>query len=341
MDHHFEICDNCLNQLCCWVGIGDAVFLAESGVGGREYLPGRHCPQILADVPYDQGFHVFARGKDQAIWTRRYYGLAWTRNWESLGKRFQALGGNILSILHSSSSWAEGLKVMKHPIEDPVATCRSTITIQSGPMSSFVVRWGDTRRVLHTWFDLDKPICYRDRGWVNTLGGNAASMPVVVCCEANIRHDVAIYNRDGGSVQHNQWQDDVSGARVSFFGTGTDGAIYHLRWTGTAGYTPLENLGGQFQSGSSVVTQSSGRIDVVALGADNKLEHQGLIRGTWSSGWEDIGRDVAAANSAPQPVRYGTEPIRVVIFVIGADDDLFFSTWNVTQDKELGQPLCV
>ncbi|RYP30577.1 hypothetical protein DL767_006167 [Monosporascus sp. MG133] len=93
---------------------------------------------------------------------------------------------------------------------------------------------------------------------------------------------------------------------------GDDGTIYYFMWTDAAGHTPLENLGGP-------VPERPLRRDA-ELGPD----------------WEYIGLEVAAANSAPQLMRYVTKPIRDGIFVIGAYDDLLFATWNVTKDESWG-----
>ncbi|RYO73665.1 hypothetical protein DL764_010443 [Monosporascus ibericus] len=113
----------------------------------------------------------------------------------------------------------------------------------------------------------------------------------------------------GGSFMGNPVLVSATIATAGFPGTGTDGAIYHFRWTGAAGHTPLESLGGLFQSDPSVVTQSSGRIDV------------------------------AAANSEPHLIGCGMEPIQVGISVISVD--LLFGDLEHHARRELGQPLSV
>ncbi len=244
---------------------------------------------------------------------------------------------------------------MKKPIGSPVATC---ITQRNGTQQADI--WvrspaGDNRGILHSWFDYEaNKYTIETEDWDAHPGGDAASMPAVVCHDRNTKYDLVIYNRDSGSVQHNQYLNDSdtwtgwndrggsfvgNPALISFehdqfdfFGTGADSAIHHFKWTRSAGYTLLESLGGNFQSDPSAVALSSTRIDVIALGTDNRLKHKALISGAWSQDWEDIGGDTSV-NSAPLLRTFGAEPVQVGILVIGANDDLMFAAWNLSQDE--------
>ncbi|RYO91867.1 hypothetical protein DL762_001947 [Monosporascus cannonballus] len=155
--------------------------------------------------------------------------------------------------------------------------------------------------------------------WANKFGGNATSMPAV---EEVGRPGELVRAQPGPSSRY-QRQGCVLRQR--------DGRRrLPLQVDGRCRVHAAAEPRARFQSDPSVV----------ALGADNRLTHQALLRGMWSPGWEDIGLDVAAANSAPQLIRYGTEPIQTDVFVISADDDLLFATWNVTQDESRGTTLC-
>ena len=51
-----------------------------------------------------------------------------------------------------------------------------------------------------------------------------------------------------------------------------------------------------------VLVTTTGRLDVLAVGTDDKLKHRAMIQGDW----EDLG---IFANSAPYAVELGTSPL--------------------------------
>lgn len=116
---------------------------------------------------------------------------------------------------------------------------------------------------------------------------------------------------------------------LTFFGIGVDYAMYHFSCSTSAGYSPLDSLGGSFASIPSVIVSKDGfRIDVVVLGRDGRIKHRALKGSTWGPEWEDLG---GFGNSAPLAVYVDSSPQHVSLFVIGQSGDLTFTTWEVNE----------
>jgi hypothetical protein len=124
---------------------------------------------------------------------------------------------------------------------------------------------------------------------------------------------------------------EVNSERLDFFGIGEDKHMYHFTWSRGGGYTALEDVGGSFESVPSVAVTGSGpRLDVVALGTNDKLQHRVLQGSKWASDWEDLG---VFGNSAPLLVNMTlTAPQKVGVFVIGEEGEVNQTTWSVTPD---------
>jgi hypothetical protein len=107
--------------------------------------------------------------------------------------------------------------------------------------------------------------------------------------------------------------------------------MYHFTWTKDGGYTALEDAGGSFQSVPSVaVTGSGSRVDVVALGTNDRLQHRVLQGLKWASEWEDL--DVFG-NSAPLLVNItNTQPEKVGVFVVGFNGEVNQTTWSASSE---------
>ncbi|KAK4164292.1 hypothetical protein QBC43DRAFT_317914 [Cladorrhinum sp. PSN259] len=76
--------------------------------------------------------------------------------------------------------------------------------------------------------------------------------------------------------------------------------MQYYNWTRTGeSYNRLEDLGGNFQSTPVLVTTANDRLDVLAIGADDRLKHRALIGTTWAPEWQDLG---GAFNSTPAVV---------------------------------------
>ncbi|KAK0719268.1 hypothetical protein B0H67DRAFT_572794 [Lasiosphaeris hirsuta] len=181
-----------------------------------------------------------------------------------------------------------------------------------------------------------------------------ATRPAMACRWNEFGHDVVVYGADK-TVQHSTYSDKTSwtpvfsyaGAagfagfqgdpvvlassndRIDFFGVGVDAAIYHGSWTASAGHSALERLGGSFQSVPAAVVTRSGRIDVVALGTSDTLQHKALVGAKWPEEWEDLG---VFGNSAPLLQNLTTTPESVAIFVLGKDGEMNQTVWTVSSD---------
>lgn len=104
------------------------------------------------------------------------------------------------------------------------------------------------------------------------------------------------------------------------FGRGTDDAIYHMYWNGSA-WSSWGSLGGGFSSGPSAVSWDSGRIDVFARGYDNAIWSKNWTWAGWS-GWYSIG---GVSAGAPDVASWG--PNRLDVFIRGTDNALWHKCW--------------
>lgn len=198
------------------------------------------------------------------------------------------------------------------------------------------------------------------------VGSSQTAKPGVVCRQSEWVHDLVYYDANG-AVRHGMWAWKVPGNhwteyvnlggkfkgdptviavgadRVDFFGIGEDKAMYHWTWTEAGNHTELENLRGSFHSVASAVATGltsapaaaapdDVRIDVVALGTNDRVHHRTMRGMKWVSEWEDLGVE---GNSAPMLVHYGSSkegPERVGLFVVGYDNQVHQATWAVTED---------
>jgi hypothetical protein len=129
---------------------------------------------------------------------------------------------------------------------------------------------------------------------------------------------------ESSNMQGDPFAISIGSDRTDYFGIGKDGAMYHLSWTASAGYGPVEKLGGSFESTPFALAIGNNRVDVLAIGTDDQLKHKALIGSTWSSNWDDLG---GSFNSAP--VALYTSSGLVSVFGIGHDGSVFHGTWAV------------
>jgi len=187
------------------------------------------------------------------------------------------------------------------------------------------------------------------------FGTALTARPGVVCRPDEYFHDLVVYSEIDKSVRHATFRDRggwtrpsnrggkflgepvvvASGSeRFDFFGIGEgDAAMYHFSWSKSGGYTELMNVGGSFESVPAVVstgTDAEVRIDVLALGSNDRLQHRVLQGTQWSSEWENLG---VFGNSAPTMVNItNVTPARVGIFVLGEGGEVNQTAWTVSSD---------
>ena len=86
-----------------------------------------------------------------------------------------------------------------------------------------------------------------------------------------------------------------SANRLDAFVLGTDAALYHKAWDGSAwvpSETGFEDLGGICLAAPEVVAWAAGRLDIFVVGTDGALYHKwwdGTAWGPSQTGYEDLG----------------------------------------------------
>ena len=119
--------------------------------------------------------------------------------------------------------------------------------------------------------------------------------------------------------------------RLDVFVLGTDRALYHKAWNGTAwapSVTGYEGQGGICTSAPQVVSWAPNRLDVFVTGTDSGLFHKwwdGTAWGPSLTGYEAMG---GLCVGDPRAVAWG--PNRLDVFVVGTDRGLYHKWWNGT-----------
>ena len=117
--------------------------------------------------------------------------------------------------------------------------------------------------------------------------------------------------------------------RLDVFVVGTDRALYHKAWNGTAwgpSVTGYEAQGGICTSAPQVVSWGPNRLDVFVTGTDSGLFHKwwnGTAWGPSLPGYEAMG---GSCVGDPRAVAWG--PNRLDVFVVGTDRGLYHKWWN-------------
>ena len=117
--------------------------------------------------------------------------------------------------------------------------------------------------------------------------------------------------------------------RLDAFVLGTDRALYHKAWNGTAwvpSLTGYEGQGGIATSAPQAVSWGENRLDVFVTGTDSGLFHKwwnGTAWGPSLTGYEALG---GLCVGDPRAVAWG--PNRLDVFVVGTDRGLYHKWWN-------------
>ena len=116
--------------------------------------------------------------------------------------------------------------------------------------------------------------------------------------------------------------------RLDAFVLGTDRAVYHKWWNGSAwgpSVTGYENMGGVATSTPQAVAWGPNRLDLFVTGTDSALYHK-WYSGAWGpslTGYENMG---GVCVGDPRVVSWG--PDRLDVFVLGTNRALFHKWWN-------------
>jgi hypothetical protein len=119
--------------------------------------------------------------------------------------------------------------------------------------------------------------------------------------------------------------------RLDTFVLGTDRALYHKWWNGSAwgpSVAGYEQLGGVCTSVPQVVAWGPNRLDVFVTGTDSALYHKWWNGSSWGpsvTGYENMG---GVCVDDPRIVAWG--PNRLDVFVLGTNRALYHKWWNGT-----------
>ncbi|WP_287263267.1 S8 family serine peptidase [Moorena sp. SIO3A5] len=109
--------------------------------------------------------------------------------------------------------------------------------------------------------------------------------------------------------------------RIDTFVIGTDHAMYHKWWDGSA-WRGWENLEGYIISTPAAVSWGANRIDTFVVGSNNSLYRKWWDGSAWR-GWENLG---GYCLYAPAASSWG--PNRIDTFIIGTDHALYHKWWD-------------
>ena len=124
----------------------------------------------------------------------------------------------------------------------------------------------------------------------------------------------------GGTITSKPGAVSWGSNRIDMVARGTDSAVWHSWWDGTA-WRGLESLGGIIHGAPAICSGTSGRLDVFVVGTNHHLSHK-WFQGGWSN-WEDLG---GILTSAPAAVSLG--PNRMDIFARGLDQGIWHLSWD-------------
>jgi hypothetical protein len=119
--------------------------------------------------------------------------------------------------------------------------------------------------------------------------------------------------------------------RLDLFARGTDNAVWHKWWSGTAwgpSSTTWETLGGQTSGGVAGAAWAPGRLDVFVRGTDNAVWHKDWDGSGWRpsmANWQSLGGTVTS-----DPVAVAWAPDRLDVFARAADGGVAHRCWNGT-----------
>jgi putative pyrroloquinoline-quinone binding quinoprotein/putative pyrroloquinoline-quinone-binding quinoprotein len=234
-----------------------------------------------------QHLDLFARGTDNALWTRTFNGTTWT-GWSSLG-------GEITSDPSAVSQASGRIDVFARGTDG--ALWQRSFNGSWGPWASLgggmiggpdASSWGSGRVDVFIR-GLDNAIWHRAAtgstwgGW-ESLGGSISSDPAAVSQAPN---------------------------SINLFARGADNALWHRPYTGSWG--AWSSLGGSLTSGPDAASWGGGRVDVFARGGDLAAWHRAFAGG-WT-GWESLGGQLT---SDPAAVSWGVN--RIDLFGRGGDN---------------------
>jgi len=111
---------------------------------------------------------------------------------------------------------------------------------------------------------------------------------------------------------------------TEFFGIGSDAKMYSV--SSASNYSTTRDLGGSFESTPFVLVSEGGtRLDVLAVGQDDRLKHQARLGSTWAGDWEDLGGYFGGV-----PLAVASTQGWVAVFGIGPGGHVIHGNWTPT-----------
>lgn len=226
---------------------------------------------------------VFARGAENALWTRSWNGSNWGA-WGFIGGALSSGPGavswgvnRIDVVAHATNGnsvahwWFDGAS---WHADDLGGTTNAAPDISS---------WGPNR--------LDVFIRGTDNALWHKFWNGAWS----------------VWEFIGGALTSGPSSVSWGNNRIDIVARAADGSVAHWWWTGTGWAS--DNLGGFVASRPTIASPEPGRLDVFGQGAENALWHREFIQGSGWAAWERVGGPIT---SAPGAVAVGKNRIDVV-----------------------------
>ena len=254
----------------------------------------------------------FALGQDKQIWYRRGDGVTWFSEWASLSSNgvnvisqpdavtFESFDSNQTNLWVVDSNYKMQSLAYKNGVWDsdwidlggnfttPMTSCsrESGVIDIFGRTSNGIpqqMNWNQTSQVYSDWQNLTG-FC-ASALFAACGGNNSLDVEEYGGYQNPFTFEINVWN----GLEWTGWQGDNSNMkgdpfaisfgpdRSDYFGIGEDGAMYYTTWTTSAGYGPLEYLGGSFESTPFAIANGNNRVDVLAVGIDDRLKHKALI----------------------------------------------------------------
>ncbi|KAK4216434.1 hypothetical protein QBC37DRAFT_279424 [Rhypophila decipiens] len=312
--------------------------------------------------------YIFGRGQDSHIWYRQTDGDKWISNWEMLdGSQMRnqpsaastedgqmqvfayAKNFTIQYRNYTEGKWSDEWAVVGLSSGSPPYT---TVCRFSGLELEVYIRGPDST-VYRNWFRAPQGTW---NGWEqHDWGASFSSDSTVGCTGAMFRLAVLGYDGSKQPLLTKTWSGKWGGwtniggdfrgylamaSRNSeeflTFGikAGSGSMAYHnwtrIRDSADDPNTQIVDLGEQaFQSVPVPLVMSANRVDLLAIGTDDRLKHRALIGQTWSpKDWQDLG---GAFNSTPAVVWLAKD--KVSVYGLGVNGNVFHGSWTVDMDK--------
>ncbi|KAK4670036.1 uncharacterized protein QC763_208200 [Podospora pseudopauciseta] len=320
---------------------------------------GNICPSVLSVAQYASPptAFLFGLGQDNAVWYRTTNGEKWLSDWESLGGDMisqpsaASLDNNLVDVfVYAKNNTIQTKRFYNGKWNDTWTELGKAIT--SPP---YAVACGDSQMdvaIRGTDGGLYRIYYKPYAGWSGweSHGGGLSSYPVIGCGPGPWRMAVLGFRGTAQPLFTTTWLGAWTGwveaggdfrgqlaiasrtVEESFvFGITVNRTMEYYNWTktGDAETNNLVDLGGSFQSTPVVYVSGPDRLDVLAVGRDDRLKHKALIKQKWAEEWQDLG---GAFNSTPAVVSLVRG--KVSVYGLGVNGMLFHGTWKVGKEFE-------